>query len=58
MDCPKCGYKMKCTNTNCEDNITGRRYKCLRCGIALYTIEKVTNSCEANNIIIQKLKRH
>ena len=55
MDCPRCGYKMKCTDSACVDNRTGRRYKCTDCDFNIYTLETPVDQFTVNEILAQKL---
>ena len=53
MVCPKCGNKLKCTDSKNDPttHTTGRRYKCVLCIEKIYTIEKMSEKSIVNYLL-------
>lgn len=54
MICKKCGIKLKCVDTFCQNNETYRRYTCPICGKKDYTQELRCNKALANRHFVIK----
>ena len=58
MTCPDCNTRMKCWDSACFDNITARRYKCVKCGKKRYTIEHETDRFEVLSLLNKKRQEY